>query len=99
MDEAQVGAIPLVEAGENPTEVLELVDTTFDQMALAIQPGIVGAFHSGPLVGRNDRLTALFLKRRDESCGRIAAIGDHPREGEALQQRLRLSTIVALACR
>lgn len=64
-----------------------------------IQPGIVGAFHSGPLVGRNDRLTAVFLKRRDESCGRIAAIGDHPREGEALQQRLRLSTIVALACR
>jgi len=43
VEKAQVGAIQLVEAGENAAKVLEFVDAAFDQMALPVEPGIIRA--------------------------------------------------------
>jgi len=43
VEEAQKGAIQLVEAREDAAKVLEFVEATFDQMALAVEPGVVVA--------------------------------------------------------
>jgi hypothetical protein len=99
VDEAEIGAVQLVEAREDAAKVLELVDATFDQMALAIEPGIVRALHLGRLMRRDDGLSTLGLDVGDEGRARIATIRDHPLEREAVEQRFGLGAVVALSRR
>ena len=96
MDKAQIGAIQLVKAGEDPAKVLELVEAAFDQMALAVEPGIVVAFDLRALMRGNDRFTALRLHLRDEGCPGVAAIRHHFLKRKSVQQRVRLGAVVAL---
>jgi len=96
VDEAEIGAVQLVEAREEAAEVLELVDTTFHQVALAVEPGVIRALHLGGLMRRDDRFAALGLNVGNEGRARIAAIRDHPLEGEPGEQCFRLRAVVAL---
>ncbi len=96
MDEAQVGAVQFVEAREDAAKLFELVDTTFDEMAFAVEPGIIGALERGRGMGRDDRFAAPRLDRGDEGRARIATIRDNLREREPLQERFGLGAVVAL---
>ena len=62
MEKAQVGAIQLVEAGENAAKVLEFVEAAFDQMALPVEPGIRRARDGGALMRWDDREAAARLR-------------------------------------
>lgn len=97
MDETEKRAVELVKAGKDAAKLLEFVEAAFDQMALAIDPGIILAFDLGTLVRRNDGFTAPFLQEGDERRARVAAIRQHFREGQAVKQRLGLGTVMALA--
>ena len=60
MEKAQVTRRQFVEARKDPTEMLDLVDETFDQMTLTVQPAVVVAGLFGTLVRRNDRDCSLL---------------------------------------
>ena len=96
VDEAEIGAIQLVEAGEDAAKLLEFVDATFHEMAFAVEPGVVLSLDLGRLMRGNDRFTAPRLDIRDEWRSCIAAIRDDPGEGQAVEQRLGLRAVVAL---
>ena len=99
LDEAEIGAIQFVEAREDAAKVLELVDTTLDQMPFAVEPGIVGTLHLGGLMRRDDRFSAQRLDVGDERRTGIPAISDHALEREAIQQGDCLGTVMALSRR
>lgn len=99
MEKAQVGAIQLVEAGENATKVLEFVDAAFDQMPLPVEPGIIRALDGGALMRWDDRLAAARLKMGDEGHACVATIRHDLREGQPVEQRLSLRAVMALAGR
>lgn len=99
MDEAEIGAIQLVKAREDAAKVLELVDTTFDEMALAVEPAIILALHRGGGMGRDHRLTPPRLDGSDEGRACIPAIGDHAFKREPVKERFGLGAVVALARR
>lgn len=80
--------------------MLDLIETAFDQMALAGEPGVVRALDLGPLMRRNDRFTALRVQVRDElRPSSLAAIRDHFLEGQPCQKCLRLGAVMALSSR
>ena len=99
MEKAQVGAIQLVEAGENAAKVLEFVDAAFDQMALPVEPGIIRALDGGALMRWDDRDAAARLKMGDERRACVATIRHDLREGQPVEQRLSLRAVMALAGR
>ena len=96
LDKAEIGAIQLVEAREDAAKLLEFVDATFDQMAFAVEPGIIRPLDLGRLMRWNDRLTAASLQGGDKDGSSIAAIRDNLLEREPIQERFGLGAVVAL---
>lgn len=66
------------------------------QMALAVEPDIVVALDFGRLMRGDHRFAAQSLHMGNEIRAGIAPIRDHPREGEAVQECLRLEALMAL---
>ncbi len=99
MEKPQVTRRQFVEARKDPTEMLDLVDETFNQMALTVQPAVVVAGLFGALVRRNDRNRPLLDNPIDQRLSGIATIRNHVLSRQAFQQGLRLSAFVRLSCR
>lgn len=97
LDEAEKGAIQRVEARQDAAEMLEFVDAACDQMTLAVEPGIIVALELGRLMRRDHRFTALRVQVGDVVRPRIAAICQHLLEGQPVQERMRLSAVMALS--
>jgi len=99
VDKAQIRAIQLVEARAEAAKVLEVVETTVDEMAFAVEPGIVHPLGLGGLMRRNDRFAALIMHVGDKGSSGIAPIRDDLLEGEPFQQRRGLGAVMALPSR
>jgi hypothetical protein len=96
VDETEIGPIQLVEAREDAAKLLEFVDATFDQMAFAVEPGIVRAFDLGGLMRWNDRLAVAISHGVNKGGSGIAAIRDDRLEREPIQEHFGLGAVVAL---
>ncbi len=96
LDEAEKGAIQFVETREDAPKVLELIEAAFDQMSFAVHPGVVLPLELGRLMRWDHRFAALRVQVGDEVRPSIAAIRQHLREGQSLQERLRLGAVMAL---
>lgn len=99
MEKAQVTGRQFVEARKDPTEMLDLVDETFDQMALTIQPSVVVTGLLGTLVRRNDGNRPLFNNPIDQRLSGVATIGNHVLSWQVCQQSVRLGTFMHLSRR
>lgn len=69
--------------GKDTTEMLDLVDETFHQMAPAIPMSIVFPLFSGALMRRNYDFHTPFEQAIHERLNRIAPISDNPVKGKA----------------
>src|SRR4051794_4947088 len=98
MEKAQVTGGEFVEARENPPEMLDLIDKTFDQMALPVQPAVIVTGLLGTLVRWNDRNCPLLDDPIDQRLPGIAAIRNDVLSRQAFQQGVRLRAFVRLSC-
>ena len=99
MEKAQVARRQFVEARKDPTEMLDLVDETFNQMTLSVQPAVVVTRLLGTLVRRNDHSCPLLDNPIDQRLSGVAPIGDDVVSAQTLQERLGLGTFVHLSRR
>ncbi len=99
MDKAEKGSVQFLEAREDAAKVLEFIEAVFDQMAFAVDPGIVLPFDLGALMRWNGRLTAALVQVGDERRSGIAPICQDFLEGQLSEQRLGLGAVVAWARR
>ena len=99
VQKAKIAACQLVKARKDPTKMLDLVDETFNQMALTIQPMIVLTGLLGVLTrGDHDFCTALY-DQCDKILSAIAAIGDHMLKLESIDQVRGLGNVMPLSSR
>jgi len=96
MEKTQVTGRQFVKARKDPTKMLNLVDETFDQMALTVQPSVVVAGQLGALVRRNDDNRPALNNPIDQGLSGIAAIRNHVLSQQSFQQGVRLRTFVRL---
>jgi hypothetical protein len=76
VQQAQVGTIQFLKAGEAASKMRDLVDEAFDQMALSIQPLILRPQDFRALMRRNDRFDTLCQQLLDKIRRCISAIRD-----------------------
>ena len=88
--------IQFLEPGKDAAEMLELIDETFHQIALAIPPFTVGSFLFGARVRRNHDFYTLFMQAVHERLSRISPISDNPLKVEAFNQFCRLRAVMSL---
>src|SRR5512134_1261931 len=96
MQEAQVTTGELVKTREDAPKMLKLVDQTFNQVPLSIQPCIVLPRQFGALMGRNDGHNLTFNQPVDEVLSCIRSIRNGILTVKVDQQRLRLGAVVGL---
>ena len=78
MKEGQVARGQLLKAREDTAILLELVDATFDQVALFVRRVVAVAWVDAALLGRNGGgRMQLFLDVGDGGVGIVASIGQH----------------------
>ena len=98
-DEAHEVGEQLVVAGCDAAELFELVEEALDDVALLVEFGVIGTLERAVPLGRNDRLAAAFSDLVAQVIGVVALVGDRDVRGEAVDQVVRESDVVALAGR
>src|SRR3712207_1640359 len=96
MEEPKIASSELIKTGEDPTEMLDFVDTAFHQMPFPIPPTIIVAWLLGPLVRWDHDFCATLDHQVDERLPGVSPIRNHPRERQSRHQRGRMRTVVAL---
>ena len=77
----------LVISGGDSPEVLEFVEETLDEVALAVEVRIDRAANPYVALGRDVGLGAARLDDLDDGAGRVSTVGNHvPRQSEAVEQ-------------
>ena len=97
MQEAQIAAGKFVKTRKDMSKMLDLVDETFHQMTLTIQPDIVRAWLLAALVRRNDWFCASLKNNVDKVLTCIASVCDDIARGKAFAHLKGLGAVVALA--
>ncbi len=98
MDKPGKASGKFVEAGKHPTKLLEFVEKAFDEMAFAVEPGVIVALNFGTLVWRDNRRCMVLEDKVNKGLCRISSIGDDVQGFEAGDERFCLSNIMTLPC-
>src|ERR1700722_20404430 len=80
-------------------ELFELVEEALDDVALLVELGVIGTLEGAVPLGRNNRLGVALCDLGAQVIGVVALVGDRDVRGEALNQLVRESDVVALAWR
>lgn len=86
-----------VKARKDTAKLLEFVHEALNQMAFAVDPGIVLAFDFRALMGWNDRDGASSRNLVNQGLRGVASVSNYPLAGQAIQQCTRLCDIMDLA--
>ncbi len=97
VDEAKVATGKLVESGEDPSIVFELIEETLDQMTLFVEMMVVESKLGSVFSWRNDRNGTHLIDQVNQLVGIIPSIRDHKVSFLILKEFLRLGDIVSLA--
>ena len=79
----------LVVAGCDTTEVFETSKHALDQVALAIEPFVIGEWLATAGGGWNDCLGALFSEKRSQTIGIVGLVGDQPLDRSGRNEKSR----------
>src|SRR5450432_978144 len=96
LQEAKIAARQLVKARKDPTKLLDLVNETFDQMALTIHPMVIISRLLSVLTRGNHHLGTTLHDQSDKVLSAIAAIRDDMLEGESVEQGWCLGDVMTL---
>jgi len=99
-DEGEEAGGVLVEAGEDPPEMLELADETLDQVPLLIGGIVAWASHCAGLTrGDGGPCLQLLLDRGERGVRIVPPIGEHFLRPQAVEERDRLRVVARRATR
>src|SRR5262245_29811716 len=97
MNEGEEEAGPAIVTRCEATELLEAVEATLDDIALAIDVFVVEPLFSTAWMRRDHRHRAYGVDGVEESAAVITAVGDNVRGAKAFDQRLGLWHVMGLA--
>ncbi len=98
MEEAEIVAGKLIEAGEAATVVLELADKAFDEVPLFVQLVVILGFLFAVLLGRDHRFCTQRGDGIADMLGVIGFVSYDELSSVTFEQRFSLGRFVRLSC-
>jgi hypothetical protein len=99
LDAGEECAGKLIVAGRYSSELFQIIEESFDQVALSIKGEIGGALRDPICLGRDDRRDAAFLQRLDQGIRIISFVGQESFRFDLFEKRFRHTDVGSLAWR